>query len=1079
MNISGPFIGRPVATTLLAIAIFLLGVLGYQALPVSSLPQVDFPTIQVVTKLPGASPDTASKLLTAPLERQFGEIAGLASMSSISSQGTSAITLRFDLSVSLDTAAQNVQAAINAASGTLPPNLQYPPTYTEVNPADAPIITLALTSKTVPIYTIANAAQTQIVPKLSEISGVGNVSVEGGMTKAIRINVNPARLAAYGISLEDVRNAIANANQSGAKGAFNGTNQAYTLGANDQITDPAQYRNVIIAYQNKAPVRLSAVGSVTDGLENNQQIASYNNTPAVVIDIERQPGANIVSTVQNVQSALSDLGKDLPPGIKLQIVANRTGTIKASVNDVQITLLTSALLVVLVIFLFLPNPRAVLIPAVALPLSIVATFAVMSELGYQLDNLSLMALTVASGFVVDDAIVMIENIVRFIEAGETPMRAAYLGSRQIGFTIVSLTISLVAVFIPLLFMPGVIGRLFSEFAVTLAVAVVISAVISLTLTPMMSARLLRPANDARPGRIARGAEAVLLRVRNSYQRGLNWSLAHQRFMMLVFAATVVITGLLFVVIPKALLPQEDTGAIVAVTEAGQSVSLDAMNTLQTQAVGIILHNKAVAGVTSLLGSGLTNPTPNTGRLNITLKPFGTRPAIGTVMRQLQAALSGIPGFSIYMQPVQDITLSSRISPTQYQYTLTDTNQTELDRWTTKIEAALKKLPQIADLASDQQNQGLETYVDVNRAAASRLGISMATIEAVLYDAFGQRQISTIYTQNAQYRVILGVDPGYAASPQALANLFVPTGNLTTSTSTAALGPGGSVSGNSTTTLGATSGTTTSGSNNAGTSTASASAVASQVPLLQIATIQRKFGPLAITREDQFPSVTLSFNLANGASLGSAETAIAKAQQALGVPQTISGTFSGAAAEFQTALSEEPWLIAAALVVIYIVLGVLYESVIHPITILSTLPSAGIGALLALMLTGTEFTLVALVGIVLLMGIVKKNGIIMVDFAIEAERDRGLTPEAAIMEAAILRFRPIMMTTMAALFGAVPLVLEGGAGSELRAPLGIAIIGGLLVSQLLTLFTTPVVYLAMERLRPSARRSLGATPVPAE
>ncbi|MDX5931084.1 efflux RND transporter permease subunit [Acidiphilium acidophilum] len=1082
MNISAPFIGRPVATTLLAIAIFLLGVLGYRSLPVSSLPQVDFPTIQVVTKLPGASPDTASKLLTAPLERQFGEIAGLSSMSSISSQNTSAITLRFDLSVSLDTAAQNVQAAINAASGTLPPNLQYPPTYTEVNPADAPIVSIALTSTTVPIYTIANAAQTQIVPKLSEISGVGNVSVEGGMTKAIRINVNPARLAAYGLSLEDVRNAISNANQTGAKGAFDGKNQAYTLGANDQITAPAQYRNLIIAYSHDAPVRLSAVGTVTDGLENNQQLGSYNNVPAVVLDIQRQPGANIVSTVQRVQSALGELRKDLPPGIKVQIVANRTGTIKASVNDVQITLITSALLVILVIFLFLPNPRAVLIPAVALPLSIVATFAVMSELGYQLDNLSLMALTVASGFVVDDAIVMIENIVRFIEAGETPMRAAYLGSRQIGFTIVSLTISLVAVFIPLLFMPGVIGRLFSEFAVTLAIAVVISAVISLTLTPMMSARLLRPADQSKPGRVARAAEAGLLALRNRYQTGLDWSLRHRRFMMLLFGATIVITGILFYVIPKALLPQEDTGAIVAVTQGAQSISLDAMNKLQSQAVATILRNKAVAGVTSLLGSGLTNPTPNTGRLNITLTPFGKRPGITTVISQLQSSLAGIPGLNIYMQPVQDITLSSRISPTQYQYTLTDTNQTELDLWARKIQAAMAKLPQLADLASDQQNQGLETYIKVDRAAAARLGISMATIEAVLYDAFGQRQISTIYTQNAQYRVVLGVDPQYASSPQALASIYLPASGLSSSSSTTALGPGGSVSGNSTTTAGSASSTTSS----SGTANSNTLAnLPAQVPLTQVATIERKFGPLAITREDQFPSVTLSFNLANGSSLGAAESAILGAERKLGIPETISGSFSGAAAEFQTSLAQEPWLILAALVVIYIVLGVLYESTIHPLTILSTLPSAGVGALLALMITGTEFTLVALVGIVLLMGIVKKNGIIMVDFAIEAERNRGLSPEAAIMEAAILRFRPIMMTTLAALFGAVPLVLEGGAGSELRAPLGITIIGGLLLSQLLTLFTTPVIYLAMDRLRPASRLASASetngpgAPAPAE
>ena len=1074
MNISAPFIARPVATGLLAIAILLLGILGYRALPVSSLPQVDFPTIQVVTKLPGASPDTASKLLTAPLERQFGQIAGLASMSSISSQNTSAITLQFDLSVPLATAAQNVQAAINAASGTLPPNLQYPPVYSEVNPADTPVLTLALTSKTVPLYEIADAAETQIVPKLSEIGGVGAVSVEGGMTKAIRINVDPARLAAYGISLEDVRNAIANANQSGAKGAFDGRNQAYTLGANDQITAASQYRNLIIAYQNKAPVRLSAVGSVTDGLENDQQLASYNGTPAVVVDIQRQPGANIVQTVKAVQSALGGLGATLPPGIKLSIVANRTGTIKASVNDVQLTLITSALLVVLVIFLFLPNPRAVLIPAVALPLSIVATFAVMSELGYQLDNLSLMALTVASGFVVDDAIVMIENIVRFIEQGETPLRAAYLGSRQIGFTIVSLTISLVAVFIPLLFMPGVIGRLFSEFAVTLAVAVVISAVISLTLTPMMSARLLRPAEDAKPGRVGRAAEATLLAVRGRYEGGLRWSLEHRRLMLLVFAATIVITGILFVIVPKALLPQEDTGQIVAVTQGAQSVSLDAMNRLQNQAIAAIRGNKAVAGVTSLLGSGLTNPTPNTGRLSITLKPFGQRPNIATVMRQLQQKLAAVPGLLVYMQPVQDITLSSTVSPTQYQYTLTDTDQTELNTWSRKIEAALAKLPQLTDVASNQQDQGLETYVDVDRAAASRLGISMATVENALYDAFGQRQVSTIYDQNAQYRVVLGVDPRYAASPEALSNIYLPTGTLSSASTTTSLGPGSGVSGNSTTTTGAASSTGTTAS--AG---AASSSVPPQVPLLQVAKIERRHGPLAITRENQFPAVTLSFNLAGGVSLGAAETAIQRAQAKLGVPDTISGSFSGAAAEFQSSLAQEPWLIAAALVVIYIVLGVLYESTIHPVTILSTLPSAGIGALLALMLTGTQFTLVALVGIVLLMGIVKKNGIIMVDFAIEAERSRGLSPEAAITEAAILRFRPIMMTTMAALFGAVPLVLEGGAGAELRAPLGITIIGGLLVSQLLTLFTTPVVYLAMDRLRPAPRRDEGAAHAPAE
>jgi multidrug efflux pump len=1060
LNISAPFIARPVATSLLAVALLLIGILGYRSLPVSSLPQVDFPTLEITTKLPGASPDTVSKLITAPLERQFGEISGLAAMSSISSEGTSAITLRFLLSVPLDSAAQDVQAAINAASGTLPPNLQYPPVYTKVNPADTPIITLALTSKTMPLYAVANAADTQLLPKLSQIAGVGRVSIEGGLRKAIRIEVNPGQLAAYGLSMEDVRNAVANANQSGAKGGFSGPAQSFTLGANDQITSPAAYRSLIIAYRNKAPVRLSAIGRVVDSLENNQELASYNQIPAVVMDVQREPGANIVGTVASIQSALPALSAALPPGIHLQVVANRTQTIKASVQDVQITLITAGILVILVIFLFLPNLRAVIIPAVALPLSIIATFAVMHFLHFGLDNLSLMALTVAAGFVVDDAIVMIENIVRFIEAGEPPLRAAYLGAEQIGFTIVSLTISLVAVFIPLLFMPGIIGRLFSEFAVTLSVAVVISAIVSLTLTPMMCGRLLRPARDERPGRIALAAEAALARVRDSYGRGLAWSLRNRAFMLLLFGATVIITVILFAVIPKALLPEEDTGTIIAVTEGGQSASLSAMETLQNQAIAIIRRNQAVTGVTSLLGTGVTNPTPNTGRLTIVLKPIGQRPAIATVISQLQSALTGIPGLHLYMQPVQDITLSSRVSPTQYQYTLTDTSAAELNNWSARLQTALMASPKLRDVASDQQNQGLETYLDVDRAAAARLGITMQAIENVLYDAYGQRQISTIYAQNAQYRVVLGVDPAYASSAAGLASLYVPVGSITSAATSTATGPGASVSGNTTNTLTSTATTST-----------------SQVPLLQVARVERRYGPLIITRENQFASVTLSFNLAPGVSLGAAETAITRARQTLGVPSQITGSFSGAAAQFQSSLAAEPWLIAAALVVVYIVLGVLYESMIHPITILSTLPSAGIGALLALMLTGTEFTLVALVGVVLLMGIVKKNGIIMVDFAIEAERSHGASPEAAITEAALLRFRPIMMTTLAALFGAVPLVLEGGAGSELRAPLGIAIIGGLLVSQILTLFTTPVVYLAMNRLR--FRTSHAAKAAPAE
>ncbi|MHB8257711.1 MAG: efflux RND transporter permease subunit [Acidiferrobacterales bacterium] len=1027
MNISKPFIARPIATSLLAIALFLMGVLGYRALPVASLPSVDFPTILVTTKLPGASPDTISKLVTSPLERQFGEISGLDAMSSISSAGTSAITLRFALKKSIDSAAQDVQAAINAAAATLPLNLPYPPIYTKVNPADAPILTLALTSRTLPLFEVSGAAETLIQPKLSQINGVGKVTVEGGLKPAIRVTVDPTRLAAYGLSMEDVRNAVANANQNGAKGEFNGTKQSFLLAANDQLPDAQSYRHIIIAYHAGAAVRLADVGSVRDGLENDATEASYNGVPAVILDIQRQPGANIVKTVSEIRSALPELTRSLPSGIRTQVVADRTQTIRASVRDVQITLLTSAALVILVIFLFLPTLQAAIIPAVTLPLSLVAAFAVMNVLGFSLDNLSLMALTVASGFVVDDAIVMIENIVRFIEDGMPPLAAAYSGAKQIGFTIISLTVSLLAVFIPLLFMPGVVGRLFGEFSVTLAVAVVISAAISLTLTPMMCGRLLKPVGEQAPRGLAAAVERGLHRVRDAYGRALRTTLDHRGAVLWLFAATILGTVVLYIAIPKGLLPQEDTGQIIAVTQSRGGISLTALTRLEDQAIAIILQNKAVAGVTSLLGAGVTNPTPNTGRLTITLKPIGTRPPLSSVMAQLQQALRAIPGLSLYMQPVQDITLSSRVSATQYQYTLVDTNQAQLNSWTPQLTRKLRMLPELQDVASDAEERGNETYIDVDRSVAERLGVNMLAIENVLYDAYGQRQISTIYAQNGQYRVVLGVDAAAAQSPSDLAGLYVP------------------------------------GANNV------------QIPLYQIASIERKYAPLAIARENQFPSITISFNLAPGVSLDKAESSIRTADRTLRMPSGISGTFSGAAAQFESALASNPWLIVATLVVIYIVLGVLYESTIHPVTILSTLPSAGIGALLALMLSGTQFTIVALVGIVLLMGIVKKNGIIMVDFAIEAERTRGLAPEDAIMEACLLRFRPIMMTTMAALFGAIPLVLERGAGAELRVPLGITIIGGLLLSQLLTLFTTPVIYLALDRFRP---RTVPA-PVPTE
>ncbi|MHB8550515.1 MAG: efflux RND transporter permease subunit [Acidiferrobacterales bacterium] len=1017
MNISKPFIARPVATSLLAIALFLIGALGYRAMPVASLPSVDFPTILITTKLPGASPDTISKLITSPLERQFGEISGLDAMSSISSTDTSAITLRFALTKSIDSAAQDVQAAINAAAATLPPNLPYPPIYTKVNPADAPILSIALTSRTLPLSAVADAAETLIEPKLSQVNGVGRVAVEGGLKPAVRVTVDPTRLAAYGLSLEDVRNAIANANQNGAKGEFNGISQSFLLAANDQLPDAQSYRKIVIAYRSGAAVRLSDVGNVRNGLENDAAEASYNGVPAVILDIQREPGANIVKTVSEIRSALPELTKSLPSGIRTQVVADRTQTIRASVRDVQITLLTSAVLVIAVIFLFLPTLRAAIIPAVTLPLSLVAAFAVMHFLDFSLDNLSLMALTVASGFVVDDAIVMIENIVRFIENGMPPLEAAYSGAKQIGFTIVSLTVSLLAVFIPLLFMPGVVGRLFAEFSITLAVTVVISAVVSLTLTPMMCGHLLRPVATQSPGHLAATVERGLQRVRDTYAHALRKTLRHRGAVLWLFAATILGTIALYAVIPKGLLPQEDTGQITVVTQSGGGISLPALALLQKQAIDIILQNKAVSGVTSLLGAGVTNPTPNTGRLTITLKPIGTRPPLNSVMVQLQQALRAIPGLSIYMQPVQDITLSSRVSATEYQYTLVDTDQAQLNAWTPRLAQKLALLPGLRDVASNEENRGNETYIDVDRAAAERLGVNMLAIENVLYDAYGQRQISTIYAQNGQYRVVLGVDTAAATSPADLAGLYVP------------------------------------GTNNA------------QIPLYQLASIEQRHAPLAITRENQFPSVTISFNLAPGVSLDQAENAIRSADKDLRMPSAITGTFSGAAAQFEAALASNPWLIIATLIVIYIVLGVLYESTIHPVTILSTLPSAGIGALLALMLTGTQFTIVALVGIVLLMGIVKKNGIIMVDFAIEAERTRGLAPEDAIVEACLLRFRPIMMTTMAALFGAVPLVLERGAGAELRVPLGITIIGGLLLSQLLTLFTTPVIYLALDKFRP--------------
>ena len=1003
MSVSSPFIQRPIATSLLGFAVALAGGLGYWWLPVSSLPQVDFPTIQITTLLPGANPETTANLVTAPLERPLGQIPALTRMTSSSSYGISQITLQFDLARDIDAAAQDVQSAINAAGSTLPRSLPYPPTYAKVNPADAPIITLALTSSSISLRQLSDLADTLMAQRLSSIGGVGHVAVEGGIRPAVRIQADLARLASYGLSMSDLRTAIAAANVSGPKGSLDGPHQSYTIAANDQITNADAYQSVIVAYRNNAPVLLKDVAQVVDSLENAKVGGWYGNVPAVVINVHRQPGANVIETVQRIKAELPRLQRTMPSDAQLTLVHDRTGTIRASVRDVQFTLVLSVALVVLVVLLFLRSIRATIIAGVALPVSLIATFGVMWYCGFSLDNLSLMALTIATGFVVDDAIVMIENIVRHLEKGERPIEAALNGAREIGFTIISLTLSLIAVFIPLLFMTGLVGRMFREFALTLTIAVVISAVVSLTLTPMMCSRLLRHRLHDGGGRVGRFFNAAVDTVIEGYRGSLEWVLRHERATLLTTLATVAITVGLYIIVPKGFLPLQDTGAITAVMEAGPEVSFDEMQRLQAKAAASISSDPDVANVVSLVGVSNINPTPNSGQLKITLKPRQARSSgVRAVLQRLQDAVDSIPGITVYFQAVQDIQISTIISRAQYQYTLVGSDENEVRSWSTKLLERMRAAPELREVVSDAQEGGLRAMVRVDREMASRLGISMQAINDALNDAFGQRQISTIYAQANQYRVVLEAMPQYQTDPNALTRLYVP-------------------------------------------STAGA-----QVPLSAIASIERRTAPLAIFHQDQFPSVTISFNLAHGASsLSDAVSVIGKAQEAIGMPSSVVGNYSGDADEFTRSLAGQPWLILAAIITIYIVLGVLYESFVHPFTILTTLPSAGIGALLALMLCGLDLSLVALIGIVLLMGIVKKNAIMMIDFALEAERTLGLKPRDAIVQASLLRFRPIMMTTLAALFGALPLALESGTGSELRNPLGITIIGGLLLSQLLT------------------------------
>jgi multidrug efflux pump len=1097
---SRPFILRPVATALLMAAILLVGIVSYTQLPVSALPEVDYPTIQVLTFYPGASPDVVATTVTAPLERQFGQLQGLSQMTSSSSGGTSVVVLQFALTLNIDIAEEEVQSAINASQSYLPANLPAPPIYSKTNPADAPVLTLAVTSDSIPLSQVEDLVDTRLAPKISQLSGVGLVTISGGQKPAVRIQANPAALSSYGINLEDLRTAVTQASVNAAKGNFDGARQDYQIDANDQLVTSKDYRNVVVAYRNGAPVMLTDVAKIVDGIENKYQAAWMNKTPAVIVNVQRQPGGNTISVVKRIKALLPQLEANLPKGIDVTTLTDLTTPIQASVSDVEFELMLTIALVVMVIFLFLRNLYATIIPSVAVPLSLVGTFAAMYALGYSLDNLSLMALTISTGFVVDDAIVMVENISRYIEAGDPPMEAALKGAEQIGFTILSLTVSLIAVLIPLLFMGDVVGRLFREFAVTLAVTIVVSAVVSLTLTPMMASRILKHNPKEKQGRFYLASERMFDSMIAFYGRTLKFVLGHQFITLMVALGTLVLTIFLYIIIPKGFFPVQDTGIIQGISQAPPTIGPAAMAEKQQEIADVILADPAVQSLSSFIGADGTNITTNSGRLSINLKPLDQRDLNASdVIRRLQTKLNDVQGIQLFMQPVQNITVDDRVSRTQYQYTLEDPDPNELADWTNRFVANLKKLPELEDLATDQQPGGLAVYLVIDRPTASRLGIAPTTIDNTLYDAFGQRQINTMYTQLNQYHVILESEPQFQLDPNKLNKLYIQA-NAAAGTSGAAASSTGngstSAGSNATTTsplytasgntlappvnalASSTSNATSSkGSTSAG---ATSSAISTAVPLGAFSHFEVRTQALSINHQGQFPAITVSFNLAPNAALGGAISAITKVQEDMHMPASLQADFQGTAASFRNSLSNMPLLILAALVTVYIVLGVLYESFIHPVTILSTLPSAGVGAFLALILFHQDLSVVAIIGLVLLIGIVKKNGIMMVDFALDAERNHGKNSTDAIYEACLLRFRPIMMTTMAALLGGLPLAFGRGIGSELRRPLGIAMVGGLLVSQVLTLYTTPVIYIFFDRIaqrvsRKSPALNAGAEP----